>query len=162
MSLAIANGLTVLNVAKSLHSYPSHGYLLHRVALALAFRSIWGQLEACGPVGGVLASFGRFLSKASSSVRRLKGRRNHKQLREWEAEGAIKGILCFYPPERHNDGEDYIGSNDDFTIVSFLDAFENVELRELLLQQSKICPKSHWQPYQADVDGFNIWLATKP
>lgn len=63
MSVAIQNRLTVRDIAKSLHSYPSHGYLLHRAALSLALQSIWGSLEACGPLGEFLARPGRIMSK---------------------------------------------------------------------------------------------------
>ena len=46
MSLAIVSGLTARDIAKSLHSYPSHGYLMYRAALALTMSSVWGSLEA--------------------------------------------------------------------------------------------------------------------
>ncbi|KAL3903678.1 MAG: hypothetical protein SGILL_010355, partial [Bacillariaceae sp.] len=49
VSVVIENGLTVRDIARSLHSYPSHGYLLHRVALSLTLGNIWGSLEACSP-----------------------------------------------------------------------------------------------------------------
>jgi pyruvate/2-oxoglutarate dehydrogenase complex dihydrolipoamide dehydrogenase (E3) component len=114
MSLAIENGLTVRDVARSLHSYPSHGYLIHRVALALTFKSIWGQLEACGPVGGLLANFGRLLSKMSSSVRAVVGRRRRKLLREWEAEGAGESILVNELPEGNRYCEDSVLAKGNF------------------------------------------------
>ena len=63
MSVVINNRLTVRHVAKSLHSYPSYGYLVHRVALSMALNNIWGLLEACGPIGGLIAHPGRFVSK---------------------------------------------------------------------------------------------------
>jgi pyruvate/2-oxoglutarate dehydrogenase complex dihydrolipoamide dehydrogenase (E3) component len=72
MSVVIENRLTVRDVAKSLHSYPSYGYLLHRVALSMALNNIWGSLEACGPVGGLLARPGRFVSKLISNIRNSK------------------------------------------------------------------------------------------
>ena len=71
MSLAIASGLTVRDIAKSLHSYPSHGYLMYRAALALTMRSIWGSLEALGPVGGVLANIGRLVSSTVAKVNKI-------------------------------------------------------------------------------------------
>ncbi|KAG7341922.1 mercuric reductase [Nitzschia inconspicua] len=70
MSVVIQNRLTVRDVAKSLHSYPSHGYLMHRVALSLALNNIWGYLEACGPVGGLIARPGRMISKIIGLSRR--------------------------------------------------------------------------------------------
>ena len=80
MSLAIASGLTVRDVAKALHSYPSHGYLLYRAALALALKDVWGSLEAIGPVGGGIATMGRgvtkvglFVGRKMKSVRKIVG-----------------------------------------------------------------------------------------
>jgi pyruvate/2-oxoglutarate dehydrogenase complex dihydrolipoamide dehydrogenase (E3) component len=71
MSLAIVNGLTVRDIAKSLHSYPSHGYLMYRAALALTMSSPFGQLEALGPVGGIIANVGRFVSSGVSTVKKV-------------------------------------------------------------------------------------------
>ena len=59
IGLAITNRLTVRDVARSLHSYPSYGYLLHRVALSMALSDVWGVLQVCGPVAGFLARIGR-------------------------------------------------------------------------------------------------------
>jgi hypothetical protein len=70
MSLAIVSGLTVRDVAKSLHSYPSHGYLMYRAALSLTMGSVWGSLEALGPVGGFLSNVGRFLSATVSTIKK--------------------------------------------------------------------------------------------
>ena len=70
MSLAIVNGLTVRDIAKSLHSYPSHGYLMYRAALALTMGSVWGSLEALGPVGGAIANIGRFVSSTVSAIKK--------------------------------------------------------------------------------------------
>jgi hypothetical protein len=63
MSVVIQNRMTVRQIARSLHSYPSYGYLLHRAALSLALQDIWGTLEACGPVGSSLARVGRLVTK---------------------------------------------------------------------------------------------------
>ncbi|KAL7564153.1 hypothetical protein ACA910_021128 [Epithemia clementina (nom. ined.)] len=61
IGMAITNRLTVRDVARSVHSYPSHGYLLHRAALSMALSDAWGLLEACGgPVARFLAGIGRF------------------------------------------------------------------------------------------------------
>merc|ERR1712194_409616 len=71
ISLAITSGLTVRDISKSLHSYPSHGYLMYRAALSLTMRSVWGLLEALGPVGGVLANFGRLMSSTVLTVKKI-------------------------------------------------------------------------------------------
>lgn len=72
MGFAIVNGLTVRDIAKSLHSYPSHGYLMYRAALALTMSSPFGQLEALGPVGGIIANVGRFVSSVVSTMKKAK------------------------------------------------------------------------------------------
>jgi pyruvate/2-oxoglutarate dehydrogenase complex dihydrolipoamide dehydrogenase (E3) component len=55
IGVAITNRLSVRDLAKSIHSYPSHGYLLYRVALSMALSDTRGFLESCGPVGKILA-----------------------------------------------------------------------------------------------------------
>ena len=71
MSVVITNKLTVRQIAKSLHSYPSYGYLLHRVALSMALNDMWGSLEACGPVGSCLAKVGRLVTKCVLRLRKM-------------------------------------------------------------------------------------------
>ena len=44
MGNVITNRLTVADVARSAHSYPSHGYLLHHIALSMALSSIVGEM----------------------------------------------------------------------------------------------------------------------
>ena len=114
MSVVIENGLAVTDVARALHNYPSHGYLMHRVALAMALGNIWGSLEACGPVGGLLAHPGRFVTKAA----RLWRRRRTREEKDWEALGAEKGILV---ASKQKQGQGY---QVPYRIISFLDAHE--------------------------------------
>ena len=59
LGLAIRHQMTCRDIGKSIHYYPSYGYLMHRVALALALNNIWGMLAACGPVGRVVGAVGR-------------------------------------------------------------------------------------------------------
>lgn len=80
MSLAIVNGLTVRNIAKSLHSYPSHGYLMYRAALSLTMNSAFGQLEALGPVGGILSNIGRFVLSISLKIKRMAKPNKHTKI----------------------------------------------------------------------------------
>ena len=61
ISIAMTNKLTARDIARSVHSYPSYGYLLHRAALSMALSDIWGLLETCGPLGTFLAGLGRKL-----------------------------------------------------------------------------------------------------
>jgi pyruvate/2-oxoglutarate dehydrogenase complex dihydrolipoamide dehydrogenase (E3) component len=134
MSVVVENGLTVRQIAKALHSYPSHGYLLHRAALSLALSNIWGLLEACGPVGATLACPGRF---ASNFVRFLKRRlfvlpSNKwylRRFREWQSLGANRGILI--SKNHTNDGQKQ--QEEKLEIVSFLDLYENEEWRNSVL-----------------------------
>jgi len=96
VGMAITNRLTVSDLARSIHNYPSHGYLLFRVALALALDDVWGLSEACGPVGRVLSVVGRSIERgfngAKSMVRLPRRRRSTKALRQWQAEGSSKAL----------------------------------------------------------------------
>ncbi|GAX25758.1 hypothetical protein FisN_8Hh342 [Fistulifera solaris] len=69
IGVAITNRLSVRDLAKSIHSYPSHGYLLYRVALSMALSDTRGFLESCGPVGKILAGL---IGAISVSVRMLR------------------------------------------------------------------------------------------
>ena len=88
VGLCISSGLTVRDIALSIHSYPSHGYLLHRIALALATSNVLGLLSACGPVGKLLGSLGRQLWRVSLVLRPLSS-----QEKIWHAEGSEKSLL---------------------------------------------------------------------
>jgi hypothetical protein len=87
IGVALVNKLSCRDIAQSLHAYPSHGYLLHRVALSLALSDVWGLLAACGPAGRLLGRLGRSVSY------RLFTRRSSKKLREWQAEGVSQEML---------------------------------------------------------------------
>jgi len=84
IGLALCSGLTVRDIARSLHTYPSYGYLMHRVSLSLAMNNLPGALSACGPTGRLL---GWLLRTALVPVEWTKRRRKSKQMREWEAMG---------------------------------------------------------------------------
>jgi len=71
VGIAITNKLTVRDLARSLHSYPSYGYLLHRIALSMALSDMWGLLEVCGPVGRFLAIIGRAMQSFLRSFCRV-------------------------------------------------------------------------------------------
>lgn len=64
--LSLVNKLTVRDVARTLHSYPSHGYLLHRCATAMATKDVAGLLSACGGVGRFLGRLLRMFNKVQS------------------------------------------------------------------------------------------------
>jgi len=151
MGVAIANGLTVSNVAIAAHSYPSYGYLLYRVALSMALGNIWGVLDACGPLGRVGAKTGRVAVTVASRIRRLvrlpHTRARQRRLREWEAQG-VSGAV-FLPAE-----------SDKFRAHSFLDISQNATLRNEIerhfsFQQTK-------SAIAGSFDEFRHWLNAKP
>ena len=127
VGLVITSGLTVRDLARSIHSYPSHGYLMHRIALALATSNVWGLLSACGPVGKLLGSLGRVLWCMSLSIKpsKLVGKKTAKRTREWEAEGAKKAILI-------GDSNGLVQKGDmDFgkvQLLSYLEVYKNESL----------------------------------
>ena len=72
MSVILSNKLSVHDIAtKSLHSYPSHGYLLYRACLALSFGTVWGQLIALGPIGKHLARVGQCIATIISPMQKF-------------------------------------------------------------------------------------------
>lgn len=95
VGLCITSGLTVRDIALSIHSYPSHGYLLHRIALVLATSDVWGLLSACGPAGQLLGSLGRQLSRVSLALKPSKiWKKTSSDLEKiWEAEGSERSII---------------------------------------------------------------------
>jgi hypothetical protein len=109
------------------HSYPSHGYLLHRIAMSMAFNNIWGLFEACGPLGNTIAKAGRTLSTTSSKIRSAflfqRRRKQLRNLRKWQATGASRAL---YVCGNNNVGEGMrpLGSG-NVRIMSFLDMYLN-------------------------------------
>lgn len=87
IGLALMHRLTCRDIAKSLHAYPSHGYLMYRVALSLAYKDEWGLLStSCGPIGKLVGFLGRTLSSGVNIMKRQ--RFISKKRRQWEAIGA--------------------------------------------------------------------------
>lgn len=121
MSVVIENKLTVRDIARSLHSYPSHGYLMHRVALSLALGNVWGSLEACGPLGGFLARPGRVVSKifhlAKLPWKFQWGRRKQ------DASRARQGILTYQKRSNMTDVNVVRGNHTNMQIISGLDIY---------------------------------------
>lgn len=87
IGVALVNKLTVRDIARSIHAYPSYGYLMHRVALSLALGDTWGVLDAMGPVARFIGKMGRKLKGKLQSRRKLSLRH-----REWEAMGEEKEL----------------------------------------------------------------------
>ena len=167
MSLAIVNGLTVRDVARSLHSYPSHGYLIYRVALAMTFSNAWGLLEACGPVGGIIANVGRLGSKALRaplSVIRRGGK--HTRLRNWEAQGEQSSIIAHQ--QMSNGNEDRAGSvivpEEEFQIISYLDHYIHSTVHERPATSTEGFPSIYSRSICISKNGEDIsdWLSNRP
>ena len=96
IGLAIQARLTVRDLARSIHSYPSHGYPLYRLALSMALSSTRGFLDTLGPVcqflGKVSGAFGlarKLHPKYVLPWMRLKRRKQQK----WEASGQRSFII---------------------------------------------------------------------
>jgi len=84
IGVALVNKLTVRDIARSIHAYPSYGYLMHRVALALALSDdTWGMLDAMGPIARIMGKMGRKLTGKYQRRRR----KTSARYREWEAMG---------------------------------------------------------------------------
>ena len=98
VGVAIENGLTVRDLARSIHAYPSHGYLLYRISLALATSNIWGLLETFGPLGRAIGTAGRQLTRIASALRPGNvlpwKRRRARELKEWEAFGEENSLVA--------------------------------------------------------------------
>ena len=121
--LALVNRLTVRDMARTLHSYPSHGYLLYRISMALATQTISGLLAGCGSVGRLLSAQIRILARILSSLkcRWLPWRRRAgKKLSEWQACGSTKSLVL-----QSRAGE--------ITLLSYLDVYSNDTLRERIV-----------------------------
>ena len=121
--LALVNRLTVRDIARTLHSYPSHGYLLYRISMALATQTISGLLAGCGSVGRLLSAQIRILARILSFLkcRWLPWRRRAgRKLSEWQARGATKSLAL-----QSRAGE--------VTLLSYLDAYSNNTLKERIV-----------------------------
>ena len=97
IGLAVQSKLTVRDVARSMHSYPSHGYLLYRLALSMLLSSTSGFLDTLGPAGrgigkaiGVLGIARNFHPNKAFPWRRQKTRKQ----RQWEAVGERSVIIA--------------------------------------------------------------------
>jgi len=133
MGLAITNGLTVADVARSAHSYPSYSYLLYRIALSMALSSTWGVLEACGPIGKRISKTGRRFASTALKCRAFfhlpKSRRNIRRRQQWQAEGASRA-LYFIATSAIVGGSATADTN--IQVVSYLDVFQNSTLQHIV------------------------------
>ena len=134
IGVAIQNGLTVRDLARSIHAYPSHGYLLYRLSLALATDNLWGLLATFGPVGAGIGMFGRHSSSVAWACRPenlIPWKRHYcRKIREWEAIGEGKTMLI----------------DTDQRLCSYLDIFNNLPNRYLGIEP----------------DAYTDWVKSRP
>jgi len=164
MGIAITNRLTVRDVAQSIHSYPSHSYLLNRVALSMALSNVRGLLASCGPVGKALGNvvnlFGTASGLVRSAVRLPSSRKKMRLRREWEARGASQ-FLYLQESNVNASFATYSGDIQPVT-VSFLTAFSNATLRDELGQATRgnISSSEFFALQQAE--SFLDWRQSEP
>ena len=126
--LALCNRLTVRDMARTLHAYPSHGYLLYRTSMALATQTTSGLLAGCGTVGRMLGAQIRMLARIVSFLKCqwLPWRKqNSQKLSEWQAHGSAKILVM-----ESNAG--------DTTLLSYFDAFNNAALKDRIISGDEI------------------------
>ena len=96
IGMAIINRLSVGNIARSLYSYPSYGYLMHRVALSVYLSDVYGLMEVCGPLTGILSKVMRRFLGLVTRLRRAMSRvfmsKQRRLRRTHEAIGASTAV----------------------------------------------------------------------
>ena len=135
VSLALVNQLTVRDMARTLHSYPSHGYLLYRIAMALATQDIAGLLSSCDTkVGHILSSQLRLLGRIKMKASRLwKNRKGILKARQkWEADGLSNTLITLPMPDTC-EGEQKLET--ELSLLSFIDAYKNETIRDQIIMQ---------------------------
>ena len=116
--LALTKRLTIRDIARTLHSYPSHGYLLYRSSMTLATQNISGLLAGCGTCGRFLAAFIRLCERVKTIF-------NFKWL-PWKRQAAIK--LFGWQAKGSSSALVMQNGNGSCGLVSFLDAYPNETL----------------------------------
>jgi pyruvate/2-oxoglutarate dehydrogenase complex dihydrolipoamide dehydrogenase (E3) component len=149
IGLAMRSKLTVRDIAKSMHYYPSYGYLMHRAALALALKDIWGMLSACGPIGRCAGGMGRSIE---GGMRSLVRRRRRRKLSTWESSGADKEFECCFESAEYPM---------PVKGISFLDASAIVDLCQATRKYVENACSQHSDDYSVMAE-FVQWLDSKP
>ncbi|CAB9527325.1 Dihydrolipoyl dehydrogenase [Seminavis robusta] len=151
VGVAIQNRLTVRDLAKSIHSYPSHGYLLYRLSLSMALSSTRGFLDTLGPACQLL---GKILGACTWVTSRLRPQRilpwkraRTRGQRRWESEGA-KSTLIVTNHQRGQSGDYDDDSMREPLPCSFLEYYQSSKYRE---NEAEPLPES-----------FQDWVARRP
>ncbi len=147
IGLAMVNKLTCRDIAKSIHAYPSYGYLMHRAALSLAMSDVWGLLAACGPIGRVAGSIGRNIQ--GGVQQRLLKKKKNENVRQWEYIGAAKEV-DFDLLTTEKDLQSMVG-------LSFLEASKDEGLCEAVRRSVKVDVSN-----KDEIIDFIKWLKSKP
>jgi len=151
LGVAMVNKLTCRDIAKSIHAYPSYGYLMHRVALSLAMSDVWGLLAACGPIGRAVGSIGRTMQ--GSFQKMFRGRKKKKILRRWESLGTDKEL-------DHTVSSDVLQGMKSMSSVCFLEASNDDEFCEAVRRHVK---NDDIRVSEKEVFlDFITWLDSKP
>ena len=69
VGMAIMNRLTVGDMGRSIYSYPSHGYLMHRTALSMYLSNSLSLLEIIGPIPGFVSKMMRWLYSRMKTIK---------------------------------------------------------------------------------------------
>ena len=139
VGMAITNGMTTATMARSIFSYPSYGYLMHRVALAMVLSETSGVLQTLGPLPGLFAKlFGQIKNRMRiirSWIQKLFGGKAGARKRRWEVEGVRQAVPLPLA----------VGLGAHRRLVSFMDLQANATLREMA---TKLSNHTHLQNYQ--------------
>lgn len=168
MGIAITNRLTTTDIARSIHSYPSDGYLLHRIAMSMAFSSIWGLLEASGLVGNWLAIVGRRITNIFYNIKRalfhlLPTQRKKLRLEQkWFATGSYTPLII-----RDNDNTSSHGKNETEECPTSRSAFNQIRIISYLehylnIEKAGASPLLYSPVFRETNIKFQQWLDKRP
>mmetsp|Transcript_9477 Transcript_9477/g.18176 ORF Transcript_9477/g.18176 Transcript_9477/m.18176 type:complete len:668 (-) Transcript_9477:109-2112(-) len=130
LGMAIMNRLTVGDMARSICSYPSYGYLMHRIALSMYLSDSFGLIEIVGPIPGFVSKMIRWIYSQIGMIMAVFIRfmpvfgERRRRRRHQEALGSSHSV---YVPVR---------PGFDRRIVSFSDLKANATLSEFISRRS--------------------------
>lgn len=136
----MVNKLTVRDIAKTLHAYPSNGYLMYRISLALALSDIWGVFATCGSIPKILGYIGR---PVQGTIFMLKHRKSSK-MKKWEAIGIFSELSL----------------KNGSIQISFIDAYKDRKICEEARHLLHDNTAELWE--RNVIRTFLRWLDTKP
>lgn len=136
IGMAIINHLTVGSMARSLYSYPSYGYLMHRVALSMYLSDACGLLEVCGPLPGLLSGVVRNLLSFTMTLRRTISRIFRgilsRRKRSWETQGVCKSLCIPASVDTPNRIVSYADLKDNYTLLEAVSYYPPVGFEDFI------------------------------